>query len=59
MHKTQICPFSQRARMALEEAGAQYINYEIDLSHKPEWYITKVNPASKGEINQSERLYII
>ncbi|KAB5592569.1 hypothetical protein CTheo_3964 [Ceratobasidium theobromae] len=34
-------------RIALEEAGAQYINYEIDLSNKPEWYITKVNPASK------------
>ncbi|KAG8747008.1 hypothetical protein FRC10_002807 [Ceratobasidium sp. 414] len=34
--------------MALEEAGATYNNYEIDLSHKPEWYVTKVNPASKA-----------
>ena len=34
--------------MALEEAGANYINYEIDLNHKPEWYVTQVNPASKG-----------
>lgn len=42
--------------MALEEAGAKYINYEIDLNHKPEWYVTKVNPASKGEINIPQRL---
>ncbi|KAG9101767.1 hypothetical protein FRC06_002678 [Ceratobasidium sp. 370] len=47
LYTAKICPFSQRARMALEEAGATYTNYEIDLSHKPEWYITKVNPASK------------
>jgi len=47
LYTAKICPFSQRTRMALEEAGAQYINYEIDLNHKPEWYITKVNPASK------------
>lgn len=46
----QICPFSQRTRIALEEAGAKYTNYEIDLSKKPDWYVTKVNPASKGEM---------
>lgn len=42
--------------MALEEAGAKYTNYEIDLNHKPEWYVTKINPASKGEISMFERL---
>ncbi|KAF8593775.1 hypothetical protein BDV93DRAFT_433746 [Ceratobasidium sp. AG-I] len=47
LYTAKICPFSQRTRMALEEAGAKYVNYEIDLNHKPEWYVTKVNPASK------------
>ncbi|QRV93911.1 glutathione S-transferase [Ceratobasidium sp. AG-Ba] len=47
LYTARICPFSQRTRMALEEAGVTYTNYEIDLNHKPEWYITKVNPASK------------
>ncbi|EUC64193.1 glutathione transferase, putative [Rhizoctonia solani AG-3 Rhs1AP] len=47
VYTAKICPFSQRVRIALEEAGAKYTNYEIDLNHKPEWYVTKVNPASK------------
>jgi glutathione S-transferase len=36
-----------QAELALEEAGAQYKRYEIDLQNKPDWYAPKVNPASK------------
>ncbi|KAG6875206.1 hypothetical protein C0993_010363, partial [Termitomyces sp. T159_Od127] len=33
--------------LALEESGLQYTRFEIDLQNKPEWYVPKVNPASK------------
>ncbi|BGP54730.1 hypothetical protein JCM8202_003237 [Rhodotorula sphaerocarpa] len=47
----RICPWAQRATLALREVGA-YQNgsvqhVEIDLQNKPEWYASKVNPASK------------
>ncbi|CDO72828.1 hypothetical protein BN946_scf185002.g13 [Trametes cinnabarina] len=33
--------------IALHEAKAKHIQYQIDLQNKPEWYAPKVNPASK------------
>lgn len=36
-----------QTEIALEEAGAQYTKYQIDLQNKPEWYAPKVNLASK------------
>ncbi|KAF5335547.1 hypothetical protein D9611_012183 [Ephemerocybe angulata] len=47
LYTAKICPYAQRAEIALEEAGLPYKRYEIDLSNKPEWYAPKVNPASK------------
>lgn len=31
----------------MNEADLDFQRYEIDLGNKPEWYVTKVNPASK------------
>ena len=31
----------------MREAGADVTRYEIDLQNKPEWYASRVNPASK------------
>ncbi|CAE6498285.1 unnamed protein product [Rhizoctonia solani] len=47
LYTCDVCPFAQRAVIALEEAKADYITYNIDLLNKPEWYTSKVNPASK------------
>ncbi|KIY62573.1 hypothetical protein CYLTODRAFT_426808 [Cylindrobasidium torrendii FP15055 ss-10] len=47
LYSAKICPYAQRAEIALAEVGADFKRYEIDLSNKPEWYAPKVNPASK------------
>ncbi|KAI1789486.1 hypothetical protein LXA43DRAFT_1062849 [Ganoderma leucocontextum] len=47
LYSAKICPFAQRAEIALAEAKAPFTRYEIDLKNKPEWYAPKVNPASK------------
>ncbi|TBU28315.1 glutathione S-transferase C-terminal-like protein [Dichomitus squalens] len=47
LYTAKICPFAQRTEIALHEAKADFVRYEIDLQNKPEWYAPKVNPASK------------
>ncbi|KAI0703306.1 glutathione S-transferase C-terminal-like protein [Earliella scabrosa] len=47
LYTAKICPYAQRAEIALAEAKAPFTRYEIDLQNKPEWYAPKVNPASK------------
>ncbi|EIW74414.1 glutathione S-transferase C-terminal-like protein [Coniophora puteana RWD-64-598 SS2] len=47
LYTAKVCPYAQRTELALKEAGANYKEYQIDLSNKPEWYAPKVNPASK------------
>ncbi|KAH9848994.1 glutathione S-transferase C-terminal-like protein [Lenzites betulinus] len=47
LYTAKICPFAQRAEIALHEAKAHFTPYQIDLQNKPEWYAPKVNPASK------------
>ncbi|GAA5893982.1 hypothetical protein JCM8208_001298 [Rhodotorula glutinis] len=51
IYSARICPWAQRATLALREVGAydnkQVEHVEIDLQNKPEWYASKVNPASK------------
>ncbi|EJD05527.1 glutathione S-transferase [Fomitiporia mediterranea MF3/22] len=47
LYTAKICPYAQRAEIALAEAGVDYTRYEIDLQNKPGWYAPKVNPASK------------
>ncbi|CAO3595092.1 unnamed protein product [Absidia cylindrospora] len=41
-----VCPFAQRAKMALDEVKAVYETVEIDLANKPSWY-GEVNPDLK------------
>ncbi|KAM5541896.1 hypothetical protein V8D89_004625 [Ganoderma adspersum] len=47
LYTAKICPFAQRTEIALHEAKADFVSYQIDLQNKPEWYAPKVNPASK------------
>ncbi|KAJ6605274.1 glutathione S-transferase [Mycena vulgaris] len=41
------CPYAHRVELALAEAKVDFTRVEIDLGNKPEWYASKVNPASK------------
>ncbi|GAA5992357.1 hypothetical protein JCM11641_007862, partial [Rhodosporidiobolus odoratus] len=59
IYSARICPWAQRATLALREVGAyannQVDHVEIDLQNKPEWYASKVNPASKVPVLQIGR----
>ncbi|KAL9548454.1 hypothetical protein MBANPS3_005667 [Mucor bainieri] len=41
-----VCPYAQRAAIALKEVGAEYETVLIDLQNKPDWY-KDVNPELK------------
>ncbi|CEP08342.1 hypothetical protein [Parasitella parasitica] len=41
-----ICPYAQRAAIALKEVGAEYETVNIDLQNKPDWY-KDINPELK------------
>lgn len=45
LHK--LSPFSQKVELALIEANAPYRGYHVNLSDKPEWFTSKVNPVGK------------
>ncbi|KAJ7484162.1 thioredoxin-like protein [Mycena latifolia] len=48
LYTAKLCPFAHRAELALAEAKVDFTRYEIEnLKNKPQWYIDKVNPASK------------
>ncbi|KIY65402.1 hypothetical protein CYLTODRAFT_432235 [Cylindrobasidium torrendii FP15055 ss-10] len=47
LYTAKVCPFAHRTEIALAEVGADFKRYEIDLANKPEWYASRVNPASK------------
>jgi len=47
LYTAKVCPYAHRVELALEEAGATYDVFHVDLANKPEWYAPKVNPASK------------
>jgi glutaredoxin len=38
LYSNKSCPWAQRSRIALLEAGVKYEEVEIDLVNKPEWY---------------------
>ncbi|KAN0130518.1 hypothetical protein V8E53_011604 [Lactarius tabidus] len=46
-YTAKVCPFAQRVELAFQEAKADVTRYEINLQNKPDWYATRVNPASK------------
>ena len=41
-----LCPYVQRAAIALAEKGVAFSRTYIDLDHKPEWFI-KISPLGK------------
>ncbi|EPQ53756.1 glutathione S-transferase [Gloeophyllum trabeum ATCC 11539] len=47
LYTAKVCPYAHRVELALEEVGAPYEPYQIDLQNKPEWYAPQINPASK------------
>ncbi|KAI9456841.1 glutathione S-transferase [Lactarius psammicola] len=46
-YTAKLCPYAQRVELAFQEAKADVTRYQIDLLNKPEWYASRVNPASK------------
>ncbi|KAM0788690.1 hypothetical protein ACM66B_002787 [Microbotryomycetes sp. NB124-2] len=51
LYSAKICPWAQRATLALQEVGADYEHVEIDLGNKPSWY-GSINPALKVPVLQ-------
>ena len=44
-----LCPYVQRAVIALTEKGAPFARRDIDLSHKPDWF-TALSPLGKTPV---------
>jgi glutathione S-transferase len=42
----ELCPYVQRAAIALLEKGAKFERINIDLANKPEWFL-KISPLGK------------
>src|SRR5215216_4809401 len=42
----KLCPYVQRAVIALTEKGVPFERIDIDLANKPEWFL-KVSPLGK------------
>ena len=45
----RLCPYVQRAVIALAEKGAPFERTDIDLSNKPEWFL-RVSPLGKTPV---------
>lgn len=48
LYSNKSCPWAQRSRIALLEAGVKFEEIEIDLTNKPEWYL-KINQVFSYE----------
>jgi glutathione S-transferase len=44
-----LCPYVQRAVIALHEKGVRFERIDIDLAHKPEWFLA-LNPLGKTPV---------
>ena len=42
----KLCPYVQRAVIALAEKGVPFERIDIDLANKPEWFL-KISPLGK------------
>lgn len=47
----KLCPFVQRAVIALTEKGVPYRRTDIDLAHKPDWF-SRLSPLGKTPVLQ-------
>jgi len=41
-----LCPYVQRAAIVLQEKGLSFERVDIDLAHKPEWFL-RMSPLGK------------
>lgn len=46
-----LCPYVQRAAIALAEKGAAFTRRDIDLAHKPDWFVA-LSPLGKVPLLQ-------
>ena len=44
-----LCPYVQRAAIVLTEKGIAFERIDIDLAHKPEWFL-KISPLGKTPV---------
>jgi glutathione S-transferase len=47
----KLCPYVQRAVIALAEKGIEFERIDIDLGHKPEWFLA-ISPLGKTPVLQ-------
>jgi glutathione S-transferase len=47
----KLCPYVQRAVIALTEKGTAFERIDIDLSHKPDWFLA-ISPLGKTPVLQ-------
>jgi glutathione S-transferase len=45
----KLCPYVQRAVIALTEKGVPFERIDIDLAHKPDWFL-KISPLGKTPV---------
>src|SRR5207248_7310045 len=45
----KLCPYVQRAVIALTEKGVSFERIDIDLSNKPDWFL-KISPLGKTPV---------
>jgi glutathione S-transferase len=45
----KLCPYVQRAAIVMSEKGIAFERIEIDLAHKPDWFLT-VSPLGKTPV---------
>jgi glutathione S-transferase len=44
-----LCPYVQRAAIVLAEKGVPFERHDIDLNHKPQWFL-KISPLGKTPV---------
>ena len=52
-----LCPYVQRATIALDEKGIAFQRIYIDLAHKPEWF-GRASPLGKVPLLRTEGTYL-
>ena len=45
----KLCPYVQRAVIALTEKGVEFERVDIDLANKPDWFV-KISPLGKTPV---------
>ena len=45
----KLCPYVQRAVIALTEKGVDFERIDIDLANKPDWFL-KISPLGKTPV---------